>query len=344
MDVIKKITVDIEGCKIGYGQPVCVIAEVGGNFHNDVEKGKFIIKTAIDAGCDMVKLQTYTPDGLFNIDKAPENWKMAKELALPYELHRELVSYTRELGGRFLSTPSDKRDVEFLDKEFDISAYKLGSDDCTNYPFLDWLARRGKPIILSTGTCNLSEVSRAVDTVLNTGNDKLVLLQCTTSYPSRYEDANLNVIKTMQAAFPVPIGYSDHTLNNNCCFAAVALGASLVERHVTYDKNAPGPDHVLAADPEDLRALVLGVREIEAALGDGIKRLTEVERENNMIEQFRKSYFAKVDIPSGEKIKPEYIEAKRPAEGIKPSEYEQLIGRVAKRDIKKNENLVWDMF
>jgi sialic acid synthase SpsE len=259
---------------------------------------------------------------------------------LPQERHRELMQHVEERGRIFTSTPSDEADADFLE-ELGVPVFKLGSDDCSNYQYLRYIARKGKPMIVSTGTCTMGEVHGAVETILGEGNDQLILLQCTTSYPSEIQYANLRAIQTMRDAFQLPVGYSDHTLGLTAIIAAVALGARVVEKHYTYDSAAPGPDHILSSDIEEFKRLVQAVRDTEAGLGSPIKAPSAIEAP--MLQSFRKSVVARVAIVTGTRISADMITVKRPAAGIPAKYYDQVIGRVAAVDIVEDESITWEM-
>ena len=237
-----------------------------------------------------------------------------------------------------MSTPSDKHDADFLE-DIGVAAFKVGSDDCINYPFLRYIAEKGLPIIVSTGLCTLGEVYGAVSTARSTGNEDLVILQCTTGYPSDVRYANLRTMKTMRESLQVLVGYSDHTIGINTAIAAVALGAVVIEKHFTYDKSAPGPDHSLSADPDELKAMVHAIREVEQALGSPIKQPTEIEKDRRI--SFRKSLVATHDIPEGTIITEEMVTAKRPEMGIPARDMGVVIGRIAHRSIEKDDVITW---
>jgi N,N'-diacetyllegionaminate synthase len=325
---------------VGPKHPVLVIAEVGYNFNGDYEIAHKMIDEAASAGADVIKFQTYTASGHVSERASQEQWAALRQTELPRERHLELKQHIEEAGCLFMSTPSDESDVDFL-QDLGVPGFKLGSDDCTNYQFLRYIAAKGLPMIVSTGTCTLGEVQEAVGAVTGTGNQDLILLQCTTSYPSEVEHANLRTIQTIQRAFQLPVGYSDHTLGNNACIASVALGACIVEKHFTFDKDAPGPDHSLSADFRDFRDLVRGVREVEKALGSFIKEPTPIE--SSMLESFRKSVVASVDIEAGTTLSADMIEVKRPGTGIPAKEFDFVIGRTAKTSIPVDELITWEM-
>ena len=324
---------------IGRDCPTLIIAEVGINYDNDFDKAHRLIDLAADAGVDVIKFQTFTADGLVSCKGNAEQWELHREYELPYERHGELKKHVEQRGCIFMSTPSDERDVDFLEK-LGVAAFKLGSDDSTNYPFLRYIARKGLPMIVATGLCTTGDVEGLVNAVRSTGNDSLVILQCTTSYPAYPQYANLRAMVTMRDSFQVLAGYSDHTIGISAVVAAVALGAVVVEKHFTYDKKAAGPDHALSADPPELKALVQAVRETEQALGSPIKQPTEIEKERLI--SFRKSVVAIQNIAAGSTITDGMVTAKRPGTGIPARDIDLVIGHTARRDIEADEVITWE--
>ncbi len=325
---------------VGPGHPALVIAEVGYNFNGEYDKAHEMIDAAANAGADVIKFQTYTATGHVSALESPEQWAALQKTELPRERHAELKEHVERTGCLFMSTPSDEDDVDFLE-QLGVPAFKLGSDDCTNYQFLSYIAAKGLPMLVSTGTCTVGEVQEAVAAVRGAGNEDLILLQCTTSYPSEVGHANLRTIATLQQAFQLPVGYSDHTLGNTACIASVSLGGHIVEKHFTYDKAAPGPDHCLSADYADFAALVRGVRETEQALGSPVKEPTPIEA--SMLESFRKSVVAVVDIPAGATLCADLVAVKRPGTGIPAKHYDFVVGRTARVDIPADSLIHWDM-
>jgi N,N'-diacetyllegionaminate synthase len=333
--------------EIGAGRPSFVIAEIGGNFTR-VQEAVRLIDAAADCGVDAVKLQTLrastvtSKKAMFDMEntgKVPQY-----ELFLQYELdeksHRQIFDHAASRGLMIFSTPSYFDDADLLDR-LGVPAYKVGSDDANNIPFLEYLARKGKPVILSTGMCTLEEVKESVDAIQATGNRELIVLHAITSYPTHPEHVNLRAMTTMARAFDVPVGYSDHTVGNEVCLAAVALGAAVIEKHFTLDKKGPGPDHRLSADPADMKALVREIRVIEASMGDGVKKPAGSEattRINN-----RKSVVAVSAIPKGAIVTRDAVAVKRPGLGILPKEIGKVVGRKAKVDIAAEDVITWDM-
>lgn len=330
---------------IGDGHPIYIIAEIGGNFTN-FKQAAHLIDLACNAGADAVKLQTFEADTIAskkatydmpNVGKANQ-WELFKKYEVDFELHKEVWDYARSKNIPIFSTPSHMRDVELLEK-LDCPVYKIGSDDAYNIPFLEEVASVGKPVVLSTGMCTMQEVRESVSAILGKGNPDLVLLHCVTNYPCQPEHVNLRCILEMKHEFGIPVGYSDHTLGIATCVGAAALGANVLEKHFTHDKKAQGPDHVLSADPAELRLLVEYTRTVEKALGDGLKRPSEGERitrRNN-----RKSIVAEKNIPKGVTITRDMIAIKRPGLGIAPKHFDEVLGRVAGVAIEAGEPIEW---
>lgn len=331
---------------LGDGCPVHIAAEIGGNFTN-FKQARRLIDLAIEAGVDSVKLQTFKAETIASRSAVYDmpntgvanQFELFKKYEVDLELHRRIWDYCREQDIFVFSTPSHIDDVALLE-EVGCQAYKIGSDDAWNIPFLTEVADRGRPIVLSSGMCTMDELRESVSAILGRGNSDLVLLHCVTNYPAQPEDANLRCVETMKSEFGVPVGYSDHTLGNECCLAAVALGANMLEKHFTHDKNAEGPDHMLSADPTEMKRLVADVRSLERALGDGVKRPAAGEsttRINN-----RKSIIALVDIAMGSEIKRDMIAIKRPGFGVPPKYFDEIIGHVARAHIRAEDPVTWD--
>ncbi|MHA2211451.1 MAG: N-acetylneuraminate synthase, partial [Candidatus Thorarchaeota archaeon] len=319
-------TIEIGGCTVGEDRPVFIIAEAGVNHNGDFQLAKKLVDVAYDAGVDAVKFQTFKTENVITrtakmadyqkeqVHDADSQFEMAKKLELDYGDFVELKEYCDNKGILFLSTPHSPDAVDFLDAL--VPAYKIGSGDLTNLPFLEQVARFDKPIILSTGMATMNEVTEAVDAIVHAGNDKIVLLHCVTSYPADIEDVNLKAIDTLRRTFSLPVGYSDHTSGLTATIAAVSFGACVIEKHFTLSKDLAGPDHKASLEPVELQELVKTIRALEKALGDGVKKPTPAERA--IMEVVRKSVVAKVSIPKGTRITEEMITVKRPGHGIAP--------------------------
>jgi N-acetylneuraminate synthase len=345
-------TVDIGGFRLGKGQPCFLIAEAGVNHNGDLDLARRLVDAAAEAGADAVKFQTFraerlvTPDAPkaeYQRDRTADNGSqldMLRQLELSPEAHRVVLERCRQRGVMFLSTPFEEESANFLDA-LGVCAFKIPSGEVTNLPFLEHVARKGKPLIVSTGMCRLGEVESAVDAIRACGNDGLVLLHCVSNYPAAPEDANLRAMHTLGAAFGVPVGYSDHTEGVDVPLAAVALGACVLEKHFTLDRSLPGPDHAASAEPDELTALFRGVRRVEAALGHGHK--TPVASETATANVARKSLVAAVDISCGSVLTPDLIAIRRPGTGLPPALREQLVGRTAREDIPAGTLLRWEL-
>ena len=330
---------------IGKGTPCFIIAEAGVNHNGNINLAKRLIDVAKEAGVDAVKFQTFKAENLVtetaevadyqkkNIGKKETQLKMLKKLELREEDFFELRKYCNKKQIIFLSTPHTENAVDFLEPL--VPAYKIGSGDLTNIPFLEKIAKKRKPIILSTGMANLKEVRGAVKTIKKTRNNKIILLHCTVSYPCPLEEVNLRAIQTLKKEFNLLVGYSDHTLGILVPIMAVTLGARVIEKHFTLDKNLPGPDHKASIGPEELKKMVMAIRNAEKVLGSSIKKPTKSEEKIKKVG--RKSIVAKVDIPKGTKIIQDMLIIKRPGTGIEPRHINMIVGRKTKKDIKSNE-------
>lgn len=322
-----------------------IIAEIGGNF-TTWEEARALVDVAASCAVDAVKLQTYRGDTLasksaiFDMENTGviSQYEFFKKFEIDEKLHHRIFDYIASKGLDWFSTPSHETDVDFLN-DLGVGVFKVGSDDAINIPLLKYIARKGKPIFLSTGMCTMEEVRTSVSVILGEGNAQLTLLHAITSYPTHSEDVNLLAMKGMMKEFGLPVGYSDHTLGTVACLAAAALGASVIEKHFTIDKNADGPDHMMSADPAEMKSIVDGIRLIEKMRGSGIKMpaLSEgVTRKNN-----RKSIVAARPIKAGALIDAADIAIKRPGYGILPVYFEQLPGCRVNRDIGEDEIILW---
>lgn len=327
-----------------------IIAEAGVNHNGDINIAKKLVDKAKEAGVDAIKFQTFRAENLVT-KEAPKaeyqkettgdgsQFEMLKKLELSLEDHITLKRYCEEKGIMFISTPFDFESVDLLEKT-DVSLYKVSSGDLTNLPLLSYIANKNKPIILSTGMANLGEVEEAVETIFKTGNNKLILLHCTSNYPTTYEDVNLRAMLTIKEAFKLPIGYSDHTIGIEVPIAAVALGAKVIEKHFTLDKNMEGPDHKASLEPYELKMMVNSIRNIEIAMGDGVKRCSKSEENTKSVA--RKSIVANRNINKDEIITINDVSFKRPEQGLKPKYIDLIIGKKARRNIKVNEFITFN--
>jgi len=332
---------------------VFIIAEAGVNHNGDIRLAYKLVDAAKEAGADAVKFQTFKAENVVSkiAEKAEyqekttnseeSQYEMIKKLELSFEDFVKIKDYCDKKGIIFLSTPFDYESVDFLESL--VPLYKIPSGEIANLPFLEYIAKKGKPTILSTGMSTLGEVEEAVKTIINVNSSlPLVLLHCVSSYPAKYEDVNLKAILTLKEAFKLPVGYSDHTLGIEIAIAAVSLGAKVIEKHFTLDRGLPGPDHKASLEPDELRAMVKAIRNVEKALGNGIKKPTQNEHE--VMKVARRSLVAARDIRAGEIIKKSDILIKRPGTGIPPKFKEIFIGMRPTRDIKKDNPFSWEDF
>lgn len=345
--------IEIAGKQIGEEKPVFIIAEAGINHNGDVGLAKRLIDAAYEAGADAVKFQTFKANKLIS-SRAPQgdyrstgvDVKLIEKLELSLQHYIELIEYCHDLGIVFLATPFDFGSVNLLQK-LDARAYKVSSSDLTNLPLLKHIASKQVPILLSTGMGYLSEIEEAlyaIGSVMEKPINQLplVLMHCISHYPAPMEQINLRAIRTLHETFKLPIGYSDHTRGVEAAMAAVVMGACVIEKHYTLSRNFPGPDHKSSVEPEELKFLVESIRNIERALGDGIKRPAQCELSSIQIS--RKSLVAACNIPAGTPVTEKMLEIKRPGSGIAPKHYDLIVGRKAAVDIEEDEILFWDMF
>ena len=326
-----------------------IIAEAGVNHNGSPKLAKKMIDAAIDAHADAVKFQTFTANKIMcrsaqkadyqkqTSDKNESQYEMIKKLELDAFAHRELIAYCRQKNIQFLSTPFDLESINFL-HDLGMKTFKIPSGEITNLPYLRKIGALKKEIILSTGMADLGEIEDALDVLTGAGTKlkDITVLHCNTEYPTPFEDVNLKAMLTIKAAFPgVNIGYSDHTLGIEIHIAAVAMGATIIEKHFTLDKNLPGPDHKASLESNELKAMVCAIRNIEKALGNGIKKPSPSELKNKPI--VRKSIVAARDIRKGKPFTEKNLTAKRPGTGISPMRWDEGIGQNASRDYKQDD-------
>ena len=337
--------VKLDSKSVGAGHSIYTIAEIGGNFL-DFPTAKKMISLAMEAGCDAVKFQSYKADTLaskkamFDMEftgKVSQH-SLFKKYELGNDLTKQVVQYCREMNITCFSTPSHQEDVDLLE-ECGVSIYKIGSDDAINEPLIRYIAKLGKPILLSTGMCTMTEVQRSVDAILEEGNDQIILFHCTSNYPTRLDAINLNAMLSMQRQFRFPVGYSDHTMGIDTCYTAAVLGAPILEFHFTYDKNADGPDHQLSKDFNDATELVKKLRDLPTMLGDGVKAPAKAEMKSRI--NNRKSIVVTRAVRSGEKFTNKNIALKRPGFGIPCNELNNIIGKTASRELQADDVLSW---
>ena len=346
-------TVQIGKYQIGHQHPCFIIGEAGVNHNGDVKMALELVDAAVDAKVDAIKFQTFktervmtkaAPKAQYQLETtgdAGNQFDMVKRLELAPEDFVRISSYCAERNILFLSSPFDVPSVDLL-AELGVDAFKVPSGEITNLPYLSHMASKGKPMIVSTGMANINEVATALNTIESSGHPYVVLLQCTSNYPADPANANLRAMLTMEAAFGVPVGYSDHTPGIQVPLAAVALGACVVEKHFTLDCGLPGPDHRASLEPRELTELVEGVRIVEASMGDGRKQPNASEA--NTAAVARKSLVAARDIHAGATITEDLVAIKRPGSGLPPSMLPHVVGRSLRVDIDEDTLFSLEMF
>lgn len=330
-----------------------IIAEAGVNHNGDMEMAKQLIDAAAQAGADIVKFQTFKAEKLVtksapkaayqnkNMNDGDDNqFSMLKKLELDLDSHHLLMNYCQSKGIRFLSTPFDGESAHLL-HDLGLSIFKIPSGEITNKPFLETIGAYNKEVILSTGMSNLGEIEAALNVLVQSGTQKsnITVLHCNTEYPTPFEDVNLKAMNTIEQAFGVSIGYSDHTLGIEVPIAAVARGAVVIEKHFTLDRNLPGPDHKASLEPTELKAMVTAIRNIDLALGSSLKTPSPSEKKNTEIA--RKSIYLSKDITKDHQLRREDLVMKRPATGISPMEIEKVIGKKVRHDLPEDHLLTF---
>jgi N,N'-diacetyllegionaminate synthase len=327
---------------------ILIIAEAGVNHNGSLETAYKLIDVAFEAGVDIVKFQTFHAEKVVSVfaEKASyqkqttnvneSQLEMIKKLELSHDDHRKLLLYCQTKGIKFLSTPFDLESIDFLN-ELGLDIFKIPSGEITNLPYLRKIAKLQKKVVISTGMANMKEIGNALNILIEGGTLKtdITILHCNTEYPTPMRDVNLKAILSLRDEFGVKVGYSDHTLGIEVSIAAVALGATVIEKHFTLDKKMAGPDHQASIEPDGLKVLVNAIRNIEKAMGDGVKKTTESEKKNIAIA--RKSIVAKTEIKKGDIFTDKNLTVKRPGTGISPMEWDSMLGREAKRDFFEDE-------
>jgi N,N'-diacetyllegionaminate synthase len=346
---VKKIRID--GRLLGVGEPTFIVAEIGVNHNGSVHMARKLIDAAKDAGADSVKFQSFKTERIVTkyaekavyqketTDPKKSQFSMLKKLELGDAEIKELHHYAQKRNILFLSSAFDEESVDLLDS-LDVPAFKVASGELTNLPLLRHMANKKRPMILSTGLSTLDEIEEALAVITEEGVEEIILLHCVTSYPAKEEEANLKVMDLLRRQFGFPVGFSDHTLSITVPIAAAALGAVLIEKHFTLDKTLLGPDHRASLEPTEFKEMVKGIRDVEKALGDGMKRLTANEEE--IKKAARRSIVAKTRIPKGTIIRENMVDFKRPGTGLEPKNLCKIVGKRTKKDIEPDELITFE--
>lgn len=329
-----------------------IIAEAGVNHNGSIELAFRLIEAAKASGADIIKFQTFKTEKIItkstrtadyqvqNTGGQDDQLEMIKKLELSYEEFRKLKVHSKKIGIEFLSTPDEEDSLDFLIDELGLKIVKIGSGELNNFPYLTRIARKNLPIIMSTGMATLGEVERAIDVIRSDTDAKITLLHCTTNYPCPMEEVNIQAMCTLATAFKLDVGYSDHTLGMEVPIAAVALGACVIEKHFTLDRTMEGPDHAASMDPDEFHQMVSAIRNIEKALGDGVKRPNPSE--NRIKEVVRKRVVAARDLAVGEILTPDSLVMKRSNEGLFAEHLELVLGRRLKRSVNNDCGITWN--
>ncbi len=343
-------TVKVGNRTIGEGFPCFIALELGVNY-KDMAEAKKLVDAGVSIGADAVKFQTFHArtiamegailyDGRGIVDQYQE--AMGSEDRLTDEFQTEIIRYAQEKGVSVFSTPSHFSDIDLLNKIGNVHAFKFGSDDLTNLPLLRYAAKIGKPIFLSSGVATMGQIDEAIRAIRHEGNDQILLFHCVSQYPAKPSDMNLLTMQTIQKAFDVPVGLSDHTEGTAVSIAAAAMGAKIIEKHFTLDRKAPGPDNFFSMEPAKMKEIIDGVREVESAMGISYKDIRKSEEP--MVVNFHKSVFAIKDIMPGEAITGKNVDILRPLTGIPAKYYDVVLGMKPVRKIQKGQSLKWEDF
>lgn len=351
---MKQVKVSSSKTVYNFSMPY-IIAEIGANHNGDMQLAKKMIDAALECGCDAVKFQSWTPDSIVSKEEYDRNQKyndsakkhfgslreMVDKYYLRTEQHYELESYCRQKNIDFCSTPFTNGEVDLLE-DLHVPFYKIASMDINNYDFLAYVAQKGKPVILSTGMSTLGEIETAIKVVNKAGNDDIVLLHCISIYPPLYEDIHLNNITMLQQTFGYPVGFSDHTIGYSIPLASVALGSCVIEKHFTLDKDLPGWDHEISANPEEMKIICQESNNIVKSLGNFKRTVSSAEIAKK--DKFRRSAVARIEMKAGHIVSSHDLDFKRPGTGIQPEEMKYLIGRKVKSGIPEGELIKWEHF
>ncbi|MCI8376140.1 MAG: flagellar biosynthesis protein FlgA [Lachnospiraceae bacterium] len=337
---------------IGEDYPTYIIAEIGGNFDGSIDKAKRLIDAAKEAGADCAKFQTFTAETIVSeggfskmeLHGVHGSWgrtvsEVFKDVEFPMEWHYEIADYCKRVGIDFSTSPYFKEAVD-LCADMNLPFIKIGSGEITWLEMLDYIARKGLPIMLGTGDATMSEIDEAVRTIENAGNKDLVLMQCITNYPSKIDSANVNVLKTYQSTFECLTGYSDHSPGHVVAFASVVLGGCVIEKHFTLNKTDKGPDHPHSMEPDEFKFMVDSIREVERAMGSTRKEVVAEEEETVFVQ--RRCLYAKKGLKAGQVITEADIDVLRPALGIPPKYKEIIVGKIVSKDIAARDPIFWE--
>jgi len=346
------MNIKIENRNIGPSHPVYIIAELSANHRQDLNTAIESLKAMKDAGADAVKLQTYTPDTItINCDneyfkiKHGTIWDgktlydLYTEAYTPWEWHPILKKVADDIGLNFFSTPFDKTAVDFLES-IDVPAYKVASLEITDIPLVEYIASKGKPVLISTGIATLSDIADVLDACKRVHNEQVIILKCTTEYPTTFDDVNLNTIPNIMETFNKVVGISDHTLGISVPVAAIALGAKVVEKHFILSKDLDGPDASFSLDPDEFMSMVKSIREVEKSLGRVCYDLNQNALKNR---EFCRSLFVVKDVKKGETFTCDNLRSIRPGYGLKPKHLNSILGKKSKRDIRKGTPMAWQL-
>ena len=335
--------------KIGEKEPVFIIAEAGVNHNGDIDTAKKLVNAAVDAKADAVKFQTYKTENIVTFkgkkaiyqkrSKEKTQFDMLKNLELSYEDFWDLKRYCDKKNIEFISTPYDNESVKFLD-DLKVKRFKVASADLVNKELIKKIAETKKQIILSTGMATIDEIKRTVSLIQKIGNKDIAILHCTTMYPTPYNKVNMSFLKTLKETFDFPIGYSDHTIGIEIPIMAVSLGATIIEKHFTLDRKMSGPDHFASLEPSEMIEMIKSIRNVEKAFGKNKKIITGEEKRN--VFYMRRGIHASRDIKKGQKITKNSIKIIRPYEGVDPWDFDLIINKTVKKDIKKDRAITWE--
>jgi pseudaminic acid synthase len=344
-------TINIGGRVIGEGSPIFIVAEISANHLHNYDLALKIIDAARDAGADAIKLQTYTADTItLNCDsthfmlhdtiwEGKTLYQLYEEAYTPWEWQPKLKEYAESLGLLCFSSPFDITAVDFLEK-LDVPAYKIASFEITDIPLIEYVASKCKPVIISTGIAQIEDIERAVKACKDQGNNQIILLKCTSAYPTPLDEVNLRTIPDLALKFNTLVGLSDHTLGTAVPIASATLGVCLIEKHLTVSRESGGPDADFSLEPHEFKDMVDTIRDVEKALGEVSYSLTDKMKRSR---EFSRSLFVSKDIQKGEKLTPENVRSVRPGHGLHPMHLKEVLGKKAKNDLKMGTPLDWDM-